>query len=107
MALNKGRISSDYRWRERWNIHIEAIIVGNRFPGGDITNQGTLISGYTEYNMSVGYQWKYVTLRAAINNITNVPYINYAEVLGPTQNLETFYYPAPGRNFWISAAFRL
>src|SRR3990167_775656 len=104
VALNKGRWQTDYRTTQHSNLHTEVIIVGNRFPGGDITNQGTLVPGYAVLNMSFNYRWKHLLATLTVNNITNTKYINYAEVL-QTPTLQTFYYPAAGRNFWIRLSF--
>lgn len=107
VALSKATFHSDYHFTPYCNLHAEAIIFGNRFPGGDVTNQGIIVDGYTVFNLSFNYQYKYISFKLTINNITNIKYNNYGQVLGPVNALQTFFYPAPERNFWASLTLKI
>lgn len=102
VAANKATVHFSYRFLSRWTLRMEAILLGDRFPEGDVTNQGALLKGYGIVNIALRYKYKHISIIATINNPTNARYNNFAQVVQSGSGVQTFYYPAPRRNFWLS-----
>ncbi len=107
VAANKGTISLDYYFLPRWTLRAETVLLGDQFPDGDVTNQGALLQGYAVVNVVLRYKYKYISVVATVNNVTNERYNNFAQVVPLGSSIETFYYPAPTRNVWLSINFEM
>ena len=107
VAANKSTIHVNYHFLPHWYFQVETILLGSQFPDGDVDSQGAKLMGYGVANVSLRYQYKAISIIATVNNITNVRYNNFAQVVQSGPVTQTFYYPAPTRNFWLSVSFEM
>lgn len=104
VANNTARLSSDYQVNPRWHIYTEALYTGDRYPAGDQANQSQVLGSFAVYNASVRYRRKRLSIIFRINNIANKHYDSYA-LVAMRNGLQTFFYPANTRNYWVSVSY--
>lgn len=91
-------LATDYTFKQHWHLFFNMNYQGQHFPDNDVANQ-ELVTGYTLYNIGLGYVYKKIRLTAKLDNLTNKKY-NSVTVMtyNASGTPELFYYPAAGRN---------
>ena len=93
----------NYHFAQHWNFYTEALFTGSQYAANDDANIAGRLGGYTVYNFNLRYHWKNFTASFRVNNIFNKYYYFYT-VYQPSMPSE-FFYPAPTRNFVLTASY--
>jgi iron complex outermembrane receptor protein len=96
------KIMSDYDFAKDWHWFFEANYTGQQFLSGDFENTQGWQSSFTVLNTAIDYRWKGLMVSARVNNIADK---KYAERRALDSTFGTVYYPAPGRNYWLTASY--
>lgn len=90
-----ARLSAEYQMTDRASAYAETQSTSDRYLIGDNENIFPKLGGYTVLNLGLRYLYKKLTLAARVNNVTGKKYVDTAS--------PGSFFPAPERNFWISA----
>ena len=74
------------------------LYVGESFLISDQANRFEKLESYYTVNLRLSYAWKWLTVFAGVNNVTDQKYSEYGLIGG--FNSIPYYYPAPERN-WV------
>ena len=100
-----ARLDWTHQWQQGWNTLLETVYTGRQYLQGDYYNTEGELGGYTVWNGRVAWSQGGVTLSARINNLFDKRYVQSA---GYSSSAVLHYaYPAPERNFWLSAEWRI
>ena len=77
--------------------------VGERRYGGDFTNKQPMLDGYTTLDLQAAWSFKPLTITAKVLNATDEKYAPFAGY--SSFRNATYYYPADGRSFFLSARY--
>jgi iron complex outermembrane receptor protein len=90
-----ARLSAEYQMSDSLSAYAETQSVSDRYLIGDNENVFPQLGGYTVLNLALRYLYRNLTLAARLNNVTGKEYVDTAS--------PGSFFPAPERNFWISA----
>jgi len=103
-----GRLSLDYAFPriQDLNLLAEAVWVGNRVLGGDFANHFPPLDSYSLVNVTAVYKAAGWRISARVNNLLGRQY-NETGAVGFDQAFvpRPAYFPAPVRNFWLTARY--
>lgn len=99
VARHVLRLSADYRFSGRLHGFAELQAISGRYLIGDNANALERLPGYTVLNLHADYRWRGWTVSARIDNVTDR---NYVDTASPGS-----FFPAPGRNLWLTLGYRL
>ncbi len=87
-----------------WSLAASAQYASRQYMDNDEPNNGTKIPAYVTADLRVDYSNGPLRLTAAVNNLFDEEYFNYAV---RSQFTPTRYnaYPLPGRTWWLGAAY--
>jgi iron complex outermembrane receptor protein len=102
VSKNTFRLSSTYQFKQYFNLLIEGIFIGNRYPINDVENRDDLLGGYTTYHLGLGYRRNDYEVSLRINNLTDKHYNAYAVSSYQEGVVSTVFYPASGINFMMN-----
>lgn len=97
-------VSLNYQFTPCWNAITQIVYTGKRFPIYDDFNQFPQEPHILLLNIAINYHLKHLFIEGRINNITNHTYNSYVGVDLNSQS--QFYYPAPGRQYWLSLGWQ-
>jgi iron complex outermembrane receptor protein len=102
---HKVNLNATWAFAPKWRLSALASYVGDQFMDNDEGNTlGTKIPSYTLADLKLAWQGGDWRLSAAVNNLFNEKYYNYAvrsQVVPDRYNA----YPLPERNFMVAAEF--
>jgi len=106
VARHSATLLLDYRPVHDLNLHSEIRYVGDQVLGGDFANDFPELDGFTLVNLSAEYRIDGWRLGAKVNNLFDREYSETGST-GYTAGfvLADAYFPAPGRNFWVTAGY--
>ncbi|MDH3413991.1 MAG: TonB-dependent receptor, partial [Gammaproteobacteria bacterium] len=90
-----ARLSADLQITDWLSGYAEFQSISDRYLIGDNENIFPKLGGYTVFNLGLRYLYRNFTLAARVNNVTGKEYVDAAS--------PGSFFPAPERNFWISA----
>ena len=104
------RLDSIYHFSQNTRINLEIISVDEQTFGGDFLNQLGKLDKYTVVNANVSFMVNKWELAFRINNILDEEYSESGSQFTdfsafPIVNTFESFFPAPERNFWLSAKF--
>lgn len=104
----QARLFGEWAVTGRSSLFAEAIYVGDQVLGGDFSNAFDTLDSYTVVNLNARYERGGWVLDARINNLFDKAYSESAS-LGTDASFATrpAFFPAPERNLWLSASYRL
>ncbi len=106
VAEHQARLSLDYEIINGFNLFAELQTIGERVASGDYANSAARLSGYSVANLAANYDYKGFNLSAKLNNVFDKEYSdNAATAFNPFPTVETGFYPAPERNFFLSIGY--
>ena len=106
VAEHQASVRLDYEIFNGFNFFTEVLATGERVASGDYANSGARLSGYTVANLSANYDYKGINLSARLNNLLDKEYSDAAATaFNPFPTVETGFYPAPERNFFLSIGY--
>jgi len=106
VAEHSATILLDYRPLHNLNLHAEVKYVGDQVLGGDFANAFPKLDDFTVVNLSGEYRVNGWRLGAKVNNLFDKEYSDTGST-GFTAGfvLADAYFPAPERNFWLTAGY--
>jgi iron complex outermembrane receptor protein len=106
VAEHQASVSLDYEVINELNLFVEAQAIGERVAAGDYANSAARLPGYAVANLSANYDYKGFNFSARLNNLLDKEYSdNAATAFNPFPTVETGFYPAPERNFFLSIGY--
>jgi len=106
VAEHQASVSLNYEILNGFNLFAEVHAIGERVASGDYANSAARLSGYTVANLFAKYDYNGFILSAKLNNIFDKEYSdNAATAFNPFPTVETGFYPAPERNFFLSIGY--
>lgn len=105
VSRNGVRFGVDFSPAEHWSITGEWLLRSNRVFDGDFKKQFGDLPGYGVVNAGVQYSRGAWTVTGRLNNVLNRNYSQFGAIGYGPPAYESFY-PAPGRNFWVSVRYR-
>jgi iron complex outermembrane recepter protein len=108
-ARHTAGATLDWVFDERWHLYTELLHVGDRPFSGDFASALSQLEGHTLANVRLDFNAGPWTFGLRVNNIADERYSGSgAAALDPSSfmTVESFY-PAPGRNGWLQAAYRI
>jgi iron complex outermembrane receptor protein len=107
VAEHSGSFYARYHLGQAWQLYGEVVAVSDRVLGGDFANQFPRLSAYHAVNLHVSYEHGPWRLSARLNNALDEEYSETGAVgFDEAFVLRDAYFPAPGRNGWISLSYR-
>ena len=107
VAEHQASVALDYSVQAAWTLYAEAQYASAMVPDGDYANALDRVDPYTVTNLGARYEHGAWRLSARVNNLFDREYSTYAvKDYNPYPDAETAYYPAPERNFMVTAAYR-
>ena len=100
---HKANLYARFRPAPNWLARIDVEHVDRQFLGSDFDNAARPLAAYTVANLALHHDLGDWRLTARINNLFDE---RYSET-GATSFAGDGFNPAPGRNFWIGAGYRL
>jgi iron complex outermembrane receptor protein len=101
-----GRLSLDWAAATGAGAYAEVLMVGDQTLGGDFANAFPKLDGYTVVNLAARYRYGNWLFSARLNNLLDERYSGTGAVgYDADFNLRDAYFPAPERNFWLSARY--
>jgi len=106
VAEHSATLLADYRPIRSLQLHAEVKYVGDQVLGGDFANTFPKLDEFTVVNLSGQYRINGWHIGAKVNNLFDKEYSETGST-GFTSGfiLADAYYPAPERNFWITAGY--
>ena len=106
-SARTARLFTDWDMDANWSLLTEALYASERVLGGDFTNRFEPMDGYTRLNTSLSFDQAPWRLSLKINNLLDEKY-NGSGAVGydETFTLRDAYFPASGRNAWLSMEYR-
>ena len=100
--------SANYSFLQYWNIYGDVNLFSDRIIGNDITNTSEKLEGYAVSNINLRYDNQQYFLHAGVNNIFDKDYETTGTLAFNPSNFltEPGVFPAPERNFNVSAGIR-
>lgn len=100
----RNQANTQLTWNSGKTGTYSAIVkyVGERRYGSDFSNAQSMLSGYTTLDLQAIWDAKPITVTAKVFNVADVKYSPFA---GYSAFSGTYYYPADGRSFYISARY--
>lgn len=106
VAEHHASMSLDYAVSKNFNIFTEVQAIGERVASGDYANNVAYLPGYAVANAHARYEYKGFQLSGKLNNILDKKYSdNAATAFNPFPTVETGFYPAPERNFFLTIGY--
>ncbi|MBL1140888.1 MAG: TonB-dependent receptor [Proteobacteria bacterium] len=106
VAEHQASISVDYEMLNDLNFYVEVQAIGERVASGDYANSAARLPGYAVANLSANYDYNGFNFSARLNNVLDKEYSdNAATAFNPFPTVETGFYPAPERNFFLSIGY--
>jgi iron complex outermembrane receptor protein len=103
-ARNIGRVAATASLPWQFSAYAETLATGARRYSGDYTNSAGYLPGYAVVNLTLNkafaQNWR-ASFR--LNNLLDQQYSEYGTASGTTP----YFYPSPGRNFWLNLAYSL
>jgi outer membrane receptor protein involved in Fe transport len=75
--------------------------VSSSYAISDQDNEHEKLDKYYTVDARLAYEWDWLRGFIGVNNLTNKEYSEYAVIGGFPPDLDTYYYPAPERN-WVA-----
>ena len=100
-----GNLRLNYTWTEHWQTQYAILYTGARYAADNLANMGSKLSSDWVQDVALTYLMKYGMLSAEIHNVFNEHYPAYA-FYNPYFK-ENTYFPAPGRNFLLTAKLNI
>ncbi|MCP3669527.1 MAG: TonB-dependent receptor [Gammaproteobacteria bacterium] len=106
VAEHSATLLLDYRPLHNLNMHAEIKYVGDQVLGGDFANGFPKLDDFTVVNINGEYRVNGWSLGAKVNNLFDKEYSDTGST-GYTAGftLADAYFPAPERNFWLTAGY--
>jgi len=106
VAEHSATLLLDYRPLHNLDMHAEVKYVGDQVLGGDFANSFPTLDDFTVVNLSSEYRINGWRFGAKVNNLFDKEYSDTGST-GYTAGfvLADSYYPAPERNFWLTAGY--
>jgi iron complex outermembrane receptor protein len=106
VAEHSGSFLIDYHPRHDLNLHAEVKYVGDQVLGGDFANTFPKLDSFTVVNLSGEYRLNGWRFGAKVNNLFDKEYSETgATGLTALWTVADAYFPAPERNFWLTAGY--
>ena len=102
VAENNWRLSSTYCFADFWQVYVEGIYTGQRYPINDVANRTPPLASFTMYNFNLSYSKPHYEVAFRVNNLTNKLHFEYVVVTGN----KFAYYPAAGINALLTLSVR-
>ncbi len=107
VARHSVRLGAEYRPLRGVTVSGEFLALSNRVLATDFDRKLPLLAGQGVFNLALSYELDDWTFGARVNNVFDKQYSEFAsrsdKFLAPP--VEAFY-PAPERNFWLTASYR-
>ncbi|MCP4994085.1 MAG: TonB-dependent receptor [Gammaproteobacteria bacterium] len=100
VAAHVARLAADYRINTAWALFGELTYTGKRYHGNDYANNFEEMDPVYLVNMNLSYNWEALTLGLRANNLLDEEYSDSSFAFGLVK-----YYPAPERNFMLTANY--
>lgn len=98
-----ARISWNRDWGHGWETLLEGLYNGRQYLQGDYDNTQGELGGYAVFNARVAWSVRKLTFALRVNNLGDKRYLQSAGY--SSLSSLAYGYPAPGRNFWLSAQY--
>ncbi len=99
VAKHNFTVNVDWRPTPSWRLFAESRTMSDRYQGSDYDNIYTKLPAMTLINLGASYARGPWVVDLRINNVGDIEHSGYANY--------DYYYPAPKRNFTISAQYNL
>jgi iron complex outermembrane receptor protein len=112
VAKHSLSFATEYELAPQWRLFGEVQAISDRVFSGDFDRVLDTLPGYTVLNLKSDYRYREWTIAARVNNVLDKEYSDFGAratifpppAFAPVQ-LASFY-PAPERNFWLTATLR-
>lgn len=101
VPLHRLTLSGGHRLSDRQHLQASAVYTGERYFGDDLDNIGRKMAAFTRLDLSWRYQVGGYSLRAAVTNVTDAHDAD-AGYYGSWSANPYFYYPLPGRGYYLT-----
>jgi len=107
VSARSARLSAEWSPLEHWSLFAEALLRSSRTFGGDFSNQFGELPGYGLLNASGHFRSGPWHLSLRVDNLLDKAYASSGSVgYDASFTAREAYFPAPERNFWLTAAYR-
>ena len=107
VSRHSARLFTDVMLMPRWSLFAELLLASDKFTGSDFSNSFPRLAGYGVTNAALRYQRGPWLFNARVNNLFDKEYATSGAVgFDSGFTLREAYFPAPERNFWLTARYR-
>lgn len=107
VSRHSARLFTDVMLIPRWSLFAEALFASDKVSGSDFGNNFPKIAGYGVVNSALRYQRGPWFFSARMNNLLDKKYSTSGSVgFDAGFTLREAYFPAPERNYWLTARYR-
>lgn len=107
VAKHQLQVSASYRFLSYWQLYAETFLISDRVAGNDFADTFPDLPGYGVTNFNLRFEKTHFTVTVQLNNIFNKEYSDSAAVgLNAFFVNEVGFFPAPERNFMVTAGMR-
>jgi iron complex outermembrane receptor protein len=101
VAENVLRLAAEWRATPQWRLFLEGVHIGERYQDADYQNTREKVPATDVLNGSASYERGRWSADLRVNNLTDKEYVTYAAY----NNGVSGFYPAPRRNFVLTARY--